>query len=66
MMAASPKLRSAPMKKKTRKPARRARPAGLPKDWQLPALVDRRTKPRPDRETPGQRARAAARRAKQK
>lgn len=35
---------------------------GLPKDWTLPALADRRTKPRPPRETPSQRARAARKR----
>jgi hypothetical protein len=35
---------------------------GLPKDWTLPALADRRTKPRPQRETPTQRARAARKR----
>lgn len=34
----------------------------LPEDWTLPALADRRKKPRPARETPQQRALGMARR----
>jgi len=37
---------------------------GLPKGWTLPALAERRRKPRPERETARQRSRAAARRRK--
>jgi hypothetical protein len=47
-------------KRKTR--AKSAASLGLPKDWTLPALADRRTKARPSRETPSQRARAARKR----
>jgi hypothetical protein len=50
------------MKKKSRPKA--GIPA-LPKGWTIPALADRRHGPRPARETPQQRARAAAKRKRE-
>lgn len=53
------------MKRKTARTRRRSRPdAALPEGWTLPALVDRRTRPRPARETAAQRARGKSLRRK--
>lgn len=55
------------MKRKTSRARTRTRTRKdslLPEGWTLPALVDRRHKPRPSRETPAQRARGMAQRRK--
>jgi hypothetical protein len=49
-------------KKKRAKP--RPSTLGLPKGWTLPALADRRTKPRPDRESVREHQRAVKKRRK--